>query len=69
MKVKELQLEQEVVINAFKYAYKGVNKVRMSGYWAQKIVFKGLDTPGEKHFDLSVGNKELKEVNGKWEMK
>lgn len=69
MKVKDLKLNDEVIINSFKYAYKGVNKIRKSGYWIQQIVFNGVDVEGEKHFDLNVGNKELKEVNGKWELK
>lgn len=69
MKIKELKIGQEVIINSFKYSYKGVNKVRKSGYSIQQIVFKGIDSEIEKHFDLAVGNKELKEVNGKLEMK
>ena len=69
MKVKDLKLGQEVLINGFKYEYKGVNKVRMSGYWAQKIVFKGIDVKGDKHFDLPVGNKELKQTETAFELK
>ena len=69
MKVKDLRIGQEIVINTFKYTYKGVNKVRMSGYWAQKIVFKGIDVMEDKLFDLKVMNKELKETNGVIELK
>lgn len=69
MKIKDLKLNDEVIINGFKYAYRGVNKIRKSGYWIQQIVFKGIDVKGEKHFDLNLGNKELKESNGKLELK
>ena len=60
MKIKELKINDEVVINGYKYAYKGVNKVKKSGYSIQQIVFKGIDVCNEKHFDLTVGSKELK---------
>lgn len=69
MKVKDLKIGQEVVINSFKYSYQGVNKVRMSGYWAQKIVFKVIEGKEDKHFNITVGSKELKEVNGIIELK
>ncbi|MDN5470364.1 MAG: hypothetical protein L0G02_08100 [Lactococcus lactis] len=69
MKVKDLKINQEVTINGFKYSYKGVNKVRMSGYTAQKVVFKCLENETSKHFDLPVGNKELKEIEGRIELK
>lgn len=62
MKVKELKLDQEVLINAFKYRFKGVNKIKMSGYSVQKIVFKSQDIGPDKHFDLPVGNMEIKDL-------
>lgn len=69
MKVKELKLDQEVIINGYTYSYKGVNKVKMNGYKVQKILFKGKDINSDKHFDLNVGNKDVKEVNGVIELK
>lgn len=69
MKVNELKIDQQIIINGFKYAYKGQNKVRMKGFWGQKLVFKGIDVEGEKIFDLSVGTKELKEVGKSYELK
>ena len=62
MKVTEIKLGQQLTMNGFKYTYKGVNKVRMSGYWAQKIVFKGSENVPDKHFDLPVGNKDIKDL-------
>lgn len=59
MKIKELKLKQEVFINGFKYEYKGVNKIRMPGHWEQKILFKSTGKHPDKHFDLTVGNKEI----------
>lgn len=62
MKVKEIKLNEEVTMNGFKYIYKGVNRIRMSGYWVQKVVFKGLENVPDKHFDLPVGNKDIKDL-------
>lgn len=56
------KLNEEVIMNGFKYIYKGVNKIRMSGYWVQKIVFKGLENVPDKHFDLPVGNMAIKDL-------
>ena len=69
MKIRDLKIDQEVIINGFKYAYKGVNKIRMSGYWVEKIVFKAIDAKEDKLFDFKVFNKELKVVNGNIELK
>ncbi|MDR3026021.1 hypothetical protein [Chryseobacterium sp.] len=69
MKVRDLKIDKEVLINGFKYAYKGVNKIRMSGYWVEKIVFKAIDTQEDKHFDFKVFNKDLKVDNEKIELK
>ncbi|TQM18298.1 hypothetical protein [Chryseobacterium aquifrigidense] len=69
MKVNELKIDQQIIINGFTYSYKGQNKVRMKGFWAQKIVFKGVDVVGEKLFDLSVGTRELKESGKSYELK
>jgi len=60
MKVTDLKLEQKVIINGFQYLYKGINKVRMSGYSVQKIVFESLDKHPDKHFDITLGNKDIK---------
>ncbi|PIF44328.1 hypothetical protein CLU96_1271 [Chryseobacterium sp. 52] len=62
MKVKELNLKQEVIINGFNYEFKGVNKIRMPGHWEQKILFKSLGKHPDKHFDLHVGNAEVKDL-------
>lgn len=69
MKIKELELGQEVFINGYKYAYMGVNKVRFSGYSIQMIVFENREFGFKKNFELSIGNKELKEINGNFELK
>lgn len=60
MKVTDLKLDQKVIINGFQYLYKGINKVRMSGFTVQKIVFKSLDKHPDKHFDITLGNKDIK---------
>lgn len=69
MKIKEFELGQEVFINGYKYAYMGVNKVRFSGYSTQMIVFENREFGFKKNFELSIGNKELKEINGNFELK
>ena len=68
MKIIELKIDQEVIINSFRYQYKGVQKIRKAGFGKiEQIVFKGIDIDDEKHFNLSVMNKELKTQNGKIE--
>lgn len=69
MKVKDLEINQQIIINSFVYAYEGVKKVNDLGYLENKIVFKGVSIQGNKHFDLPVGNKDLKEINGNLELK
>lgn len=65
MKVKNLDLEQKIIINSFEYAYKGVMKVRLKGIGAvQKVVFKSQKPEIEdKLFDLNVLNSEIKKLN------
>ena len=65
MKVKDLVLEQKVIINSFEYVYKGVIKVRLKGIGAvQKVVFKSQKPEIEdKLFDLNVLNSEIKKLN------
>ncbi|AZA82200.1 hypothetical protein C1637_09780 [Chryseobacterium lactis] len=60
MKVTDLKLEQEVIINGFRYKYKGINKVKLSGYKVQKIVFKSLENGPDKYFDITLGHKDIK---------
>jgi hypothetical protein len=60
MKITELKIGQGVIINGFKYTYKGINKIRMNGGWAQKILFKSSDKHPDKHFDITLGNKDIK---------
>jgi len=72
MKIKDLEIGKEVVINALAYQYRGVKKVKILTEGAQqKIVFErnNGDHYDYKYFDLPVGNKELKETNGVLEMK
>lgn len=71
MKISELKIDQKIIINSFKYQYKGINKIRKSGFGTvQKIVFKGVDIEDEKHFDLDLLSKDkLKEENGIIEFK
>lgn len=72
MKIKELPIDKEVVINGFTYAYKGIKKIRsLTAGVEQRIVFERNNGTNYdyKYFDLPVGNKELKEVNGALEMK
>lgn len=64
MKVSELKLGQQIIINGHKYSYQGVQKIRKSGYTIQQIVFKGVDINFDKYFDITLGSKELS-VNGK----
>ena len=65
MKVKDLVLEQKVIINSFEDVYKGVMKVRLKGIGAvQKVVFKSQKPEIEdKLFDLNVRNSEIKKLN------
>ena len=37
MKVSELKLGQQIIINGHKYSYQGVQKIRKSGYTIQQI--------------------------------
>lgn len=60
MKVKELKIDQEVLINAFKYSYQGVKKVKIYVHHENKIVFRSLEKGPDKHFDITVGNMEIK---------
>lgn len=72
MKVKELDIDQEVIINVTPYKYKGIQKVHFTGVGkVQKIVFEANlgNRFDYKYFDITVGNKELKEVDGKLELK
>lgn len=72
MKVKELDIDQEVVINTALYKNKGIQKVKFTGVGAVlKYVFeRNLGNRYDyKYFDITVGNKDLKEVNGKLELK
>ncbi len=70
MKVSELKLNQEVFINGYTYAYQGVQKLRKPGFGTmEKIVFKGKDIDDEKHFNINVLGKELKNKNGFLEFK
>ncbi|REC57008.1 hypothetical protein DRF62_02295 [Chryseobacterium piscium] len=72
MKVKELDIDQEVIINVTPYKYKGIKKVNFTGIGKiQKIVFEtNLGNRYDyKYFDINVGNKDLKEVDGKLELK
>lgn len=71
MKVKELEIGQEVIINVTSYKYKGIQKVKFSSGIEQKIVFEANlgNMYDYKYFNLPVGNKDLKEVNGKLELK
>ncbi|WP_426473405.1 hypothetical protein [Chryseobacterium balustinum] len=72
MKVKELDIDQEVIINVTPYKYKGIQKVHFTGVGkVQKIVFEANlgNRFDYKYFDLPVGNKDLKEVGDKLELK
>lgn len=72
MKVKEIPIDKEVMINGFSYTYKGIKRIRsLTVGVEQKIVFERNNGTNYdyKYFDLTVGNKELKEVNGTLEMK
>lgn len=72
MKVKDLKVDQEVTINAYVYKYKGIQKVHFTGVGkVQKIVFEANlgNRFDYKYFDLPVGNKDLKEVGDKLELK
>ena len=72
MKVKDLEIDQEVIINVTSYKYKGIQRVHFTGIGKiQKIVFEtNLGNRYDyKYFDLPVGNKDLKEVGDKLELK
>lgn len=71
MKVKDLEIDQEVIINVTPYRYKGIKKVKFSTGPEQKHVFEANlgKRYDYKYFDLQVGNKDLKEVGDKLELK
>ena len=71
MKVKDLEIDQEVIINVVEYKYKGIQKVKLSTGPQLKHVFEANlgKRYDYKYFDLPVGNKELKEVGDKLELK
>lgn len=72
MKVKDLEIDQEVTINVHVYKYKGIQKVHFTGIGkVQKIVFEANlgNRFDYKYFDISVGNKDLKEVGDKLKLK
>lgn len=65
MKISELKINQEVIINSFRYQYKGIQKIRKPGFGKMdQIVFKGIDNEEEKHFNVNLIGKELKNENG-----
>lgn len=59
MKISDLKLGQKIIINGHEYSYDGVQKIRKSGYKIQQIVFKSTTKKVEKHFDITMGSKEL----------
>ncbi len=68
MKISDLKLNDKVEINGFDYLYKGVQKIRKVNFGVvQQIVFERNEGTryDYKYFDLKVGNKDLKEDNGK----
>ncbi|WP_183147981.1 hypothetical protein [Chryseobacterium nematophagum] len=70
MKILELKIDQEVIINTKKYLYKGIQKERIKGIGAaEKVVFEDAETQEEKLFELSVLSKKLKEKDGIIEFK
>lgn len=71
MKVKDLEIDQEVIINVVEYKYKGIQKVKFSTGTEQKHVFEAnlRKRYDYKYFDIPVGNKELKEAGDKLELK
>lgn len=61
MKISELKIDQEVIINAVTFLYKGIQKRRFKGVGTVlRIIFQEKDSTEEKDFDLRVFNKELK---------
>ncbi len=61
MKISELKIDQEVIINAVTFLYKGIQKRRFKGVGnVQRIIFQEKDSTKEKDFDLRVFSKELK---------
>lgn len=67
MKISELKLNQEVMIENRAYLYKGVQKLRTSVGKVQKIVFE--TNMGNRYdyvyLNLPEGKRELSEMNGK----
>ena len=67
MKISELKLNQEVMIENRAYLYKGVQKLRTSMGKVQKIVFE--TNMGNRYdymyLNLPEGKRELSEMNGK----
>ena len=64
MKVKELKLDQEVLINGHYYKYKGINKVREKGFGTvERVVFENKEF-GDRHFDKKMMEHDLKIKNG-----
>lgn len=67
MKIIEIKIGTEVLINGHLYAYKGIQKIRMVNIGkVQKIVFERREKEryDYKYFDLPVGNTILKEEGG-----
>lgn len=73
MKVDELEIDENVLINGNVYAFKGIQKIRLEGMGkVQKIVFEANmgNRFDYKYFDISVGNKDLKiHPNGEVELR
>ncbi|MDV4025583.1 hypothetical protein CMT52_14705 [Elizabethkingia anophelis] len=62
MKVTDLKINQEIIINGQKFLYKGVQKRRIKGTGTvEKVVFQLPESDEEKLFDLSVMGRKIKE--------
>lgn len=73
MKIKDLKLGQEIIIDGGSYAYRGVQKLKQICYGkVQKIVFEGTNSDGikdYKYYNLHEGNKDLVVTSNKIEIK
>lgn len=64
MKLSELKINQEIIINGQKFLYKGVQKRRIKGTGTvEKVVFQLPESDEEKLFDLSVMGRKIKETS------
>lgn len=60
LKLSDLKLGQEVIINGMLAVYQGIQKIKVSNFTkAEKIVFKAIGINMFKYYSLTDGTKTL----------